>query len=164
MLDRSSMDIRHRVHTIWKVSIHDMCDPISNIDWQNNRTVALVRERSAYPQIPPFHPSEQMPEWEGFGCGSEDNSAYRAVRMAFHELGFDRGNYGSPSWNPLHKIVLPGNVVIIKPNFVSHRNTGDKFGLIDTQGLVTHGSIIRVVVDYVAKALQGSGKIIVGDC
>src|SRR5262249_23105026 len=37
-------------------------------------------------------------------------------------------------------------------------------GLSDTNSLVTHGSVIRAVMDYVAKALCSDGRIIIGDC
>jgi len=77
----------------------------------------------------------------------------------------DSGRYGTPQWNPLGEIIEPGNTVVLKPNFVAHRNAGEQaWGITDTDCLVTHGSIVRAVMDYVALALQGRGRIIIGDC
>jgi uncharacterized protein (DUF362 family) len=77
----------------------------------------------------------------------------------------DAARAGTPAWNPLGEIVRPGETVVIKPNLVSHRNTGDRaYGLTDTDSLVTHGSVIRATIDYVARALEGRGRIVVGDC
>lgn len=127
--------------------------------------VALVKDIPIYPKNPPFHASESFPEWQGFQVASEDNSVYRSIRDLFYHLRFDIENYGKADWNPLSTIIQPGNVVIIKPNLVAHCNQGkEAFGLTDTDSLVTHGSVIRTVLDYVAKALQGHGKVIIGDC
>ncbi len=127
--------------------------------------VAVVREASRYPSDAPYAPSEAMPEWPGMALGTEDNSAYRAVRQLLLTWGCDKENQNTPAWNPLGDFVKPGNKVILKPNFVCHRNQGERlYGITDTLGLVTHGSVVRVVVDYVAKALNGSGTIVIGDC
>jgi uncharacterized protein (DUF362 family) len=126
--------------------------------------VALVEDIPLYAKTPPYHPSEEFPELTVPINGTEDNPAYRGIRNLFYFLEFDRSNYGTKSWNPLTEIVKPGNTVILKPNLVSHFNHGFKVGLTDTDCLVTHGSVIRAVLDYTAKALQGTGKIIIGDC
>jgi uncharacterized protein (DUF362 family) len=135
------------------------------MDFLNDARVALVKDTPTYLTVPPYHPSENLPEWTEFPTANEDNPAYRSIRQLFYQLQLDSENYGKPCWNPLSEIIQPGNVVILKPNFVSHRNSGEKaYGLTDTNSLVTHGSVIRAVLDYTAKALQGCGKIIIGDC
>lgn len=135
------------------------------MDFLNDARVALVKDIPTYPRIPPYHPSENLPEWPELPIANEDNPAYRSIRQLFYHLQLDSAKYGQPTWNPLGKIIQPGNVVVLKPNFVSHRNLGEKaYGLTDTDSLVTHGSVIRAVLDYAAKALQGHGKIIIGDC
>ncbi len=48
--------------------------------------------------------------------------------------------------------------------FVTKILANDFFGITDTLSLVTHGSVIRTVLDYAAKALKGSGTITIGDC
>lgn len=135
------------------------------MNFLDDARVALVRDVFSYPKVPPYHPSESFPEWSNFPIASEENSVYRAIRHLFYQLNLDIENYDTPDWNPLSEVIQPGNVVILKPNFVYHRNLAEiSDGLIDTDSLVTHGSVIRGVLDYVAKALNGFGKIIIGDC
>jgi uncharacterized protein (DUF362 family) len=126
--------------------------------------VALVKEAPRYAGNPPYHPSERFPEWPGGPGQDQDNPAYRAVRHALLTLDLDSPNYNTPRWNPLRSLISPGNTVVLKPNLVSHRNLFDRHGLTDTDSLVTHGSVIRAVTDYVAKALCNNGRIIIGDC
>lgn len=73
----------------------------------------------------------------------------------FFQLGFDKDNYDRPNWNPLKNSIIPGNHVFIKPNLVYHN--------LEQDALITHGSIIRAVLDYVSIALNGEGKITIGD-
>lgn len=129
----------------------------------DQRDVALVRERAAYARTPPFHPSERHPELGHVPLGSEDNPAFRAVRDVLRHLGLDSARFGTPQWNPLAGIVAPGHTVVLKPNMVAHRNLGERHGLTDTDSLVTHGSVIRAVAEYVAMAMDGRGRIIIGD-
>src|SRR5262249_48618851 len=75
-------------------------------------------------------------------------------------LGLDAGRFDTPGWNPLRGIVRPGDRVVIKPNLVrefreTHAGDGDC--------LVTHGAVIRAVLDYVHLALEGRGRIIIAD-
>jgi uncharacterized protein (DUF362 family) len=125
--------------------------------------VAVVRDRPAYPRQPPFAPSDSFPEWPGLPRGDEDNPAYRAVRLALLHLGLDAARFGSPAWDPLGDLLSPGQTVAIKPNFVRHRSLGAS-GTVDTDCLVTHGAVVRAVVDYSAKALRGRGRVVVADC
>src|SRR5207249_2312975 len=53
----------------------------------------------------------------------------------------------------------PGNQVVLKPNLVIHFH--EYGGPIEP--VITHGSLIRAVVDYVWIALQGQGRITIGD-
>jgi uncharacterized protein (DUF362 family) len=126
--------------------------------------VALIRETPRYNSIPPYHPSEELPEWPGRLKQQEDNPAYRGVRELFVTLGLDVTNFNTSGWNPLGILIKPGDTVVLKPNFVSHRNMFERHGLTDTDSLITHGSVIRAVMDYVARALGGDGRIIIGDC
>lgn len=124
--------------------------------------VALVHDVPSYPTSPPYHPSEAYPEWTGGTIGSEDNPAYRAVRKVFRALEMDAEHYDDSDWNPLRAIVRPGNTVVLKPNLVSHHN--GRRGPLAEACLVTHGSVIRAVLDYVANALRGQGKVLIADC
>lgn len=123
--------------------------------------IAISRTRDArYCNSPPFHPSSNYPEYP-FGnedCLSEGgNRAYEAVRQVLLLLGLDLSNYGQRSWNPLGEIIKPGSRVLIKPNLVYHKtNSG-------MEALVTHGSVIRAVLDYVCIAMKGRGTVVIGD-
>jgi uncharacterized protein (DUF362 family) len=134
------------------------------MNFLNDARVALIQDTASYSQVSPYHPSEKFSEWSDLEVSNQDNPAYRSIRQLFYHLQFDIENFDQPSWNPLGGLIQPGNVVVIKPNFVSHRNLGNKYGETDTDSLVTHGSVVRAVLDYAAKALQGHGKIIIGDC
>lgn len=105
----------------------------------------------------PFHPEEMYPEYP-FEKVSGNNSCYRAVRELFRVMGLDRDHFGSAEWNPLGEIVKPGSHVFIKPNLVRHYN--DVGGI---EPLITQGSVIRAVLDYVHIALKGCGTITIGD-
>jgi uncharacterized protein (DUF362 family) len=63
------------------------------------------------------------------------------------QAGLDYENQGSAFWNPLAAIIRAGDKVVIKPNWVHHRN-GSGEGL---DCLVTHTSVIEAVLTYVAK-------------
>ena len=133
-------------------------------NWLTNNKVAVIKENAIYPRTPPYHPSENYPEWDGFPIGDENNSVYQSIRKLFLSIGFDAVNFNSPLWNPLGRLIRPGDRVVLKPNAVRHNNLGENEGLTDTDSLVTHGSIIRAVLDYTGKALKGRGKVIIGDC
>jgi uncharacterized protein (DUF362 family) len=110
--------------------------------------------------VAPFDPSEDYPELRGIAprrCAS--NAIYVGVRETFRLLGLDAARYGTPDWSPLSGIVRPGDEVVIKPNMVRHFH-GDGGGL---DALVTHGSVVRPLLDYVLLALQGRGTVTIGD-
>ncbi len=114
---------------------------------------------SVYSSEPPFHPAMRYPESPVGMISTTPNPAYEGVRECLRLLGLDAERFGTPNWNPLSGIVRPGDKVVIKPNFVlsKHSGGGDLFSLI------THPSILRAVVDYVYKALDGKGSIAIAD-
>jgi uncharacterized protein (DUF362 family) len=116
--------------------------------------------QAAYPREAPFDPPERYPEQRG-GVWHLDpgNRVYAGVREAFRLLGLDVEWFGTPHWNPLGTIVRPGDRVVIKPNLVRHFHGGG-LGL---DALVTNGSVVRAVMDYVILALKGRGEITIGD-
>ncbi|MBU0677415.1 MAG: DUF362 domain-containing protein [Verrucomicrobia bacterium] len=127
----------------------------------SNSIVAIWCEpMSAYPERSPYHPGEGYPEYP-FGSENTggDNAVYEAVRQSFHLLGYDKEHYGERVWNPLGQIVRPGDVVFIKPNMIAHKHLYCD----DWEYVITHGSVVRAVLDYVFIALDGSGKVIIGD-
>lgn len=129
----------------------------------NSRKVVVARDQPKYLSRLPFDPSERYPEYQGLLC-NEDNPGFRAVRSALWLLGDDNESFGTTFWNPLKKIVFPGDRVVVKPNWVSHKNHGEHiYNLKDTDSLITHGSIIRAVLEYICIALKGKGKVVIGD-
>jgi uncharacterized protein (DUF362 family) len=81
------------------------------------------------------------------------------VREVLHDMQLDANHYDQPGWNPLGEFIQPGQTVVIKPNLVQDRHY--RGGDIDC--LITHGSVVRAVMDYVYIALQGRGRVVLGD-
>ena len=128
----------------------------------NSKTVAIFRGEPRYPDSPPFHPSEANPE-HPFGDvidPSRPNPAYRAVRGALHLLAQDATAFDTPCWNPLGEVVHPGDTVVLKPNFVRdfRESSPDHADCV-----ITHGAVIRAVLDYAFIALKGRGRLIIAD-
>ena len=124
--------------------------------------VALALSRPRYDATAPFSPGEAYPEYPFSDAwrGTQPNEAYRAVRKSLHLLGLDAQRHGSKGWNPLRGIVHPGDTVVLKPNFVRDFRES-RPGHEDC--MITHGSIIRAVADYVYLAMDGQGRIIIAD-
>src|SRR5215813_659404 len=127
---------------------------------KNANHVGIVKTgTNFYPHKAPFHPSDRFPEYRFGEISTEPNKVYAAVRELFITLLLDKDNYGLKEWNPLGQIISPGDQVVIKPNFVMDRHyTGG-----DYSSVVTHGSVIRAIIDYVAIALQWEGHITIAD-
>lgn len=106
----------------------------------------------------PFNPSEKYPEYPFSTISGQNNHIYTTVRNVLIQSGLDHEKLNSKSWNPLKDIIKPGNTVLIKPNMVLHARDH-----VPLEGLISHSSIIRAVLDYVIIALNGTGKIIIGD-
>lgn len=122
--------------------------------------VAFAGSDAEYPREAPFHPHEAYPEYGSQAFSSHPNHVYQAVRECFHVAGLDGEHYGSASWNPLKDLIKPGETVLLKPNLVKQRHPRDPEGW---QYVITHGSIIRAVADYVWKAVGSRGEVIVAD-
>lgn len=131
-------------------------------DILKSKEVVISVGNFEYPSQSPYSPNTNFPEYpfSTNALSSEKNNAYDRVRDAFRLLGLDAESYGSKNWNPLGEIVHKGDTVVLKPNFV--RDFRETFsGHEDC--LITHGSIIRAVSDYVYIALAGKGRIIIAD-
>lgn len=114
---------------------------------------------SSYPKVPPFHPSERFPEYIFSDCSSDVNHVYSGFRDLLIVMQLDLAHLNTKDWNPLGHIIKPGDRVVIKPNFVMDRHVGG--GSYDC--VVTHGSVIRAVLDYVFIALKGKGTVTIAD-
>lgn len=130
----------------------------------DKRKVAIAQssETIQYPETPPYHPNEAYPELVqnnlNFGVDI-DNKVYELVRLSLYLAGLDRENFGTPGWNPFKHLIKEGDVVFIKPNMISEKH---KFNN-DWDYVITHGSVIRPILDYLFIAMNGRGRIIIGD-
>ena len=122
--------------------------------------VIAWRGAATYAKAPPFHPATTLPEFPDVPAGQGPNPAFDAVRSCLELAGRDAACFGTPDWNPLADVIRPGQTVLLKPNFVKDSHPRDPEGWAYT---VTHGSLIRAVAEYVAKALGGKGTILIGD-
>lgn len=123
-------------------------------------TIAVIQINPLYPQQAPYHPSIKYPEHQFGEISVEENQVYNGIREGLFKLGLDNANYGKKYWNPLGEIINQGNTILIKPNMVkeSHLEKSN-----DYEYVITHGSVIRAICDYVIIALDGQGKIIFAD-
>ncbi|MBQ3653673.1 MAG: DUF362 domain-containing protein [Synergistaceae bacterium] len=79
-----------------------------------------------------------------------------ALRRCFDSLGL-------PGRNPLGSIIQPGNTVFIKPNWVASRWRESCPHRDNLYCVITHPAVIEAVCGYAAEALNGKGRIIIGD-
>ena len=125
----------------------------------NDNSVAInFIDEKKYLSESPFDPPEAYPEYKGSSINPR-NKIYAGVRQTLYQLGLDKENYNKESWNPFKNIVKPGMTVFIKPNTVRHFHVEGK----DVLSVIVHASILRPILDYVCLALNGDGKIIIGD-
>ena len=115
---------------------------------------------SSYPKKSPFHPDSPYPEYSFSDLASERNEVYEAVRSCLYLAGLDLEHYGTSAWNPLKGLINPGETVLLKPNLVKEYHPRDPDGW---KYVLTHGSVIRAVADYIWKVLDGRGTVIVAD-
>ncbi|MCB9362521.1 DUF362 domain-containing protein [Candidatus Woesearchaeota archaeon] len=125
----------------------------------NSTHVAVTYTKKLYPKEAPFHPSKKYPEYP-FSETAQGNEVYDAVRKSLYDMGLDKRNYGKNNWNPFKEIIKPGQNVVIKPNLVvdSHNLPKSQF-----ESAVTHGSVVRPLIDYAYLALKGRGRITIAD-
>lgn len=129
---------------------------------EERAAVAVFRDpKLEYPNSPPFNPPRKYPEYpfKGLEFLDEGNGVYDAVRETLRLLGLDIARFGTAEWNPLGQIVRPGDNVVIKPNLVLDYHINDE----TLFSIVTHGSVIRAITDYVLIALSGRGSILFAD-
>jgi uncharacterized protein (DUF362 family) len=90
-------------------------------------------------------------------AGGTATCADAAVQELFRTWGLDMPHYGTAAWNPLAAFIPPGSRVVLKPNWVFHRNASGA-GL---DCLITHSSVIEAVAKYVS--LTRPAQLTIGD-
>ncbi len=94
------------------------------------------------------------------GGGTNGDTAHAGVREALKLLGLDAARFDTAEWNPLGGIVRPGDTVVLKPNCVREFRESSPD---HADCVITHGAVIRAVLDYVYIALQGRGRMVIAD-
>ncbi len=129
---------------------------------ETREKISVFRDPTlTYPEKRPFNPPCEYPEYPFKGIAPPDktNRVYAAVRETLRLLELDLEHYGTPGWNPFKSIVRPGDRVVIKPNLVMDYHINDE----SIFSIVTHGSVVRAIADYVEIALAGRGMILFAD-
>jgi len=110
-----------------------------------------------------FNPSYKYPEylWGEKELSTSINTIYDMVRCALFGIGLDKENYNKPNWNPLGKLIRPGNNILIKPNLIISDN--DLIYSRTDNCIVTHPSIIRPLIDYILIATKKECNITIGE-
>jgi uncharacterized protein (DUF362 family) len=123
---------------------------------ERSKELVCIRkiEFDQYPTLPPFDPENRYAEYD-FEFYAESNRVYDAVRNVLSDLQLDKGKNATKDWNPFKEFIKPGDNVVIKPNLVLDADNQD--------AVTTHASVIRPIVDYAWKALQGAGVIVICD-
>jgi uncharacterized protein (DUF362 family) len=109
---------------------------------------------------PPYRPAQRYPELGPVVVSSTPNGTYDAVRDLLRLWHVGGLCPTKPNFSPLSVHVEPGMRVAIKPNFVLHTHPSGDAAM---YGTVTDGAVLRVVLDYVALALRGSGTITIAE-
>ena len=122
--------------------------------------VSIACQEGGYSKDDCFRPSKKYPEykWDEY---SVKNETYDSVRQSFILQKWDEKNIGTKKWNPLGEFIEKDQVILVKPNLVMDYNKSNN--PYETDCLYTHPDIVAAVVDYVALALDGTGKIIIAD-
>lgn len=124
--------------------------------------VSVAGGPTSYDARAPFSPGTAWPEYSRVSAtsGRHANRVYQTVRESLRLIGLDAERFGSPEWNPLGRWIHPGDTVVLKPNFVrDFRETSPDHA----DCILTHGSVIRAVLDYAYIALHGVGRLIIAD-
>ena len=88
------------------------------------------------------------------------NAVYPAVRSAIELLRLDEAHMHTKEWNPFSEFIREGDCVLIKPNLVQEVNNNPMGGV---ECLYTQPSVLAPIIDFALKALNGTGRIIIGD-
>lgn len=126
-----------------------------------NKVCVIKTNRFDYPK-PPFNPDVIYPELKSLHKDikiDENNQIFNAVRKSLSLIGMDYENFNTEKWNPFKDLVKPGEIVFIKPNMIAEKHRKNN----DWDYVITNGSVIRPIIDYLFIAMKGEGRVIIGD-
>ena len=124
-----------------------------------NELLSSIELCSGYCSEFPFAPSETYPEYPFSDYSKTPNPLYRAVRNHLRNLELDISNFGTSVWNPLGEFDLINKRIVVKPNWVIHHHAlGESIW-----SVITHPSLIRVILDYIYIATKGNCEVTIGD-
>ena len=130
-----------------------MKDVCVRIDQKNNYQVQFPYSGcSNFSEIVDFFGGE-------FVSDSSTNAVYDNFRKLLIDMGLDKNHVGTQEWNPFADFIKKGERVVIKPNLVLHHNRMAD----DIDAVVTNAVLLRPIIDYALKALDGTGELIVAD-
>jgi uncharacterized protein (DUF362 family) len=158
MLVRRRLSLRRVRRTHRREEYHSHHFAMSSLDVRT--VVAYASGPQTYPRHAPFDPSTRYPEYAFDAISPEPNGVYDAVRECFRLSGLDAERFGTREWNPLRGLINPGETVLLKPNLVVETHPRDPEGW---RYVLTQGSVVRAVADYIALALGGRGRLILAD-
>ena len=102
-----------------------------------NHDVFLVWTKNFYSEFP-YH--------------NEESHVYGALQRLFELWGLNKDN-------PFQEYAHPGESVLIKPNWVRDYNPNGY----NLDSLISHSSFIKHLIDFLVRAMDGRGTIIVAD-
>ena len=108
-----------------------------------------------------FSPDEHYPEYPFAHLSPKPNQVYRMVRDLFREMRLDLPRYGTADWNPLGEWIRRGQTVFTLVNFVTERRPMQSRDAFDA--MLTHPSVIRVVLDYIIIATGDASLVTFGN-
>ena len=125
--------------------------PVESVPMLETAVAVARASAAAYQTLTDQTPAPELPDRR------VQSVAQAAIRDLFKIWGLDAARYGTPDWNPLGVFIPPGAKVVVKPNWVYHKNRSGQ----GMDCLVTHPSVIEAVLDYIVLARPGS--IVIGD-
>src|SRR5262249_19702210 len=107
-----------------------------------------------------YRPDRCYPELTPVAPVTTPNRTYDAVRDIFRLWQTEGYSSIGREFSPLSGHIEPGMRVAVKPNFVLHTHPDGDAAM---RATVTDAAVLRVVLDYIALALRGSGTITIAE-
>ena len=60
---------------------------------------------------------------------NKSNVVYEELKNLLFEMNLDGNNFNTMKWNPFKELIKPGDIVVLKPNMVMHKNGNKQFSI-----------------------------------